>query len=256
MSKHGLTQIWDGYTRIYENLCKSVKNPRTSVFLKAENLSKLYKKDKKEVHAVSGVSLEVRKGQILVIIGPSGAGKSTLLHLLGGLDKPTLGNVSLNGIDLYSMPDSLRASVRNERIGFVFQFYHLLPEFTALENVMLPALMRKGNPGKRKKIRDKASWILENIGLRDRTDYRPNELSGGEAQRVAIARALINEPDIVLCDEPTGNLDSGTSNEIRDLIRRLNKERRVTFVIVTHEPSLQELATEILHIRDGRMDRG
>ena len=228
------------------------------VLLKAEDLHKSYKKGTEEIRAVNGINLEVKKGEILVIVGQSGAGKSTLLHVLGGLHRPTEGAVFLDGTDLYRVSDSRRARIRNERIGFIFQLYHLLPEFTVLENTLLPALMRRGTSmlgtgpiGEK----DRAKEILERVGLKNRMGHKPNELSGGEAQRVAIARALINEPDIVFCDEPTGNLDSKTSDEICSLIHRLNKTRGLTFVIVTHEPSLAEKATRVLHIRDGKLER-
>lgn len=220
------------------------------VLLKAAGLHKIYKKDKKEVRALCGVDLEVKKGEILVIIGPSGAGKSTLLHILGGLDRPTGGQVLLEGTNFYEVSDSRRARLRNEKIGFVFQFYHLLPEFSALENVMLAALISKKE--KKNTIAKRAAEILTSVGLGKRINFKPGELSGGEAQRVAIARALINRPDLVLCDEPTGNLDSKTSGEICGLIERLNKEKQATFVIVTHELSLKNLATRVLHIKDGR----
>jgi len=224
-----------------------------AVLLKAEKLHKIYKKAGQDIHAVRDVSLEIKKGEILVIIGPSGAGKSTLLHLLGGLDEPTTGSVHLDGIDLYKIRDNKRAWIRNKKIGFVFQFYHLLPEFTVVENTILPAIMRQKKREDKKEILNKAKDVLEKVGLADRLTHKPNELSGGEAQRVAIARALINEPAIVFCDEPTGNLDSTTSNEICSLIHKLNDQKHVSFVIVTHEPSLTKKADKVLHIKDGKL---
>lgn len=221
------------------------------VLLKAENLHKVYRKGQQDIHAVKGVTLDIKKGDITVIVGPSGAGKSTLLHLLGGLDRPTKGTIYLNGLNLYSLRDSRRSRIRNEKIGFVFQFYHLLPEFTALENVMLPALIRGGE--KKSFITNKASVMLNRVGLKGRINHKPSELSGGESQRVAIARALINDPDIVLCDEPTGNLDSATSSEICALIKELNTDMSTSFVIATHETSLAERATKVLNIKDGSL---
>lgn len=224
-----------------------------TVLLKAKKLNKVYKKAGQDIHAVRDVSLEIKKGEIMVIIGPSGAGKSTLLHLLGGLDEPTTGSVYLDGTDLYKIRDNKRAWIRNKKIGFVFQFYHLLPEFTVLENTILPAVMRQKKREDKKEILNKAKDVLEKVGLADRLTHKPNELSGGEAQRVAIARALINEPAIVFCDEPTGNLDSTTSNEICNLIHKLNNQKHVSFVIVTHEQSLTKKADKVFHIKDGEL---
>jgi lipoprotein-releasing system ATP-binding protein len=218
--------------------------------LKALDLYKFYVEGTKNVRALSGASLEAKEGQVLAIVGPSGAGKSTLLHLLGGLDKPTKGTVLLDGDDIYELNDADRCRIRNEKIGFVFQFYHLLPELTALENVMLPAMINKDK--KRDSIK-RATRLLETVGLKERVNHKPCELSGGEAQRVAIARALVNDPKIVLCDEPTGNLDSEMSANLRNLIWRLSKESNKTFIIVTHEPSMAERADRILRIKDGQI---
>ncbi|MFH1753178.1 MAG: ABC transporter ATP-binding protein [Candidatus Omnitrophota bacterium] len=216
--------------------------------LKAHDLCKVYKEGPKDVYALKGINLEARKGEILAIIGPSGAGKSTLLHLLGGLDRPTDGKVFLGGVDLYKLSDRALCRVRNEMVGFVFQFYHLLPELTALENVMLPALIKKD---KNRESATRAMRLLETVGLKERALHKPFGLSGGEAQRVAIARALINDPAIVFCDEPTGNLDSEKSVDLQNLIWRLSRESGKTFIVVTHEPSLAERADRILRIKDG-----
>ncbi|OGW85410.1 MAG: hypothetical protein A2987_00640, partial [Omnitrophica bacterium RIFCSPLOWO2_01_FULL_45_10] len=176
------------------------------VILTAHEIYKIYRNGSREIRAVDGISLQIERTKSFAIVGPSGAGKSTLLHLLGGLDNPTRGKVAFDGRDLYALSDSERARIRNRSVGFVFQFYHLLPEFTALENVMLPAMImgfgfRDSGIGV-KKIRERAENILKSVGLGDRLHHKPNELSGGEAQRVAIARALINEPALLLCDEP------------------------------------------------------
>lgn len=224
-----------------------------SDILIAKNIRKVYTHGRKEVKAVDGVSLEVGKGTSTTIVGPSGAGKSTLLHILGGLDKPTSGQVILDTSDIYKLPDRGRANIRNTRIGFVFQFYHLLPEFTALENVMMPGMMK--GPGSRVQgpgLSEMARDVLKKVGLNDRINHKPNELSGGESQRVAIARAIINEPEILLCDEPTGNLDSKTSESIYELIFGLKAKSGMTLVIVTHDESISRRTDRTMRIKDGR----
>ncbi len=226
----------------------------------AKEIYKIYRNGAKEVRAVSGVSLEIERGKSLAIVGPSGAGKSTLLHLLGGLDKLTSGVILLDGVDLYKLTDRDRAKVRNSRIGFVFQFYHLLPEFTALENVMMPGLiqltprLRSGQAGNG--IRDtkkRAMEILRVVGLTKRINHKPGELSGGESQRVAIARALANEPEILLCDEPTGNLDSKTSSAIFDLLFEIKKKANTTLIIVTHDETISSHMDRTVRIKDGKI---
>lgn len=216
--------------------------------LAAKDLHKVYKNGKISLEAVKGVTLEVKRGEILCIIGPSGAGKSTLLHLLGGLDEPSRGKVFFEGEDLYAIAEEERAGIRNERIGFVFQSYHLLPEFSALENVLLPALMRATSGAK-----ERALGLLNLVGLENRISHTPARLSGGEQQRVAIARALINNPDIIFCDEPTGNLDTQRGEQIVQLLHNLNKEKRKTLVIASHEQKLADIANHIVHIRDGKL---
>ena len=220
-----------------------------SDLMDACRLHKVYIDGRCRLHVLKGIDLKIPKGKIAVVIGASGAGKSTLLHLLGGLDPPTEGEVLLDGVSLYGLNDSERAKVRCQRIGFVFQFYHLLPEFTALENVMLPALVARRARG----VVAGARALLDSVGLGGRMDHRPDQLSGGEQQRVAIARALINDPDIVFCDEPTGNLDTKMSKLVCDLILRLNRERLQTFVIVSHDEGMAELGDEVYRIRDGRL---
>jgi lipoprotein-releasing system ATP-binding protein len=232
--------------------------------LRADNIHKIYKDGKRELHVLKGVSLELRKDDVIAIVGPSGAGKSTLLHILGGIDKPSSGKVFLDNSDFYSLDDIKRARFRNQKIGFVFQFYHLLPDFTALENVMLPALIKKqetpyhslcsntrqtGN--KRQGIKNRAEILLKDVGLGKRMHHRPAELSGGEQQRVAIARALVNDPKALLCDEPTGNLDSEMGLEILNILFNLNKKNKTAIVIVTHDKEIARRANRIVEMKDG-----
>ncbi len=216
--------------------------------LRADNLHKIYKDGKEELHVLKGVSLELRKDEVVAIVGPSGAGKSTLLHILGGIDKPSSGKVFLDNSDFYNLDDVKRARFRNQKIGFVFQFYHLLPDFTALENVMLPGLIKAS-----KNIKNMAEILLEDVGLRNRMHHRPGELSGGEQQRVAIARALINNPKVLLCDEPTGNLDSEMGLEILDILFGLNKKNKTAIVIVTHDKEIAKRAHRIVDMKDGKL---
>ena len=224
-------------------------------FLFTRDVSKIYKNNGKEVRAVDGVSIELKKGASAAIVGPSGAGKSTLLHILGGLDKPTSGHVLLDDIDIYKLPDKGRACIRNKRIGFVFQFYNLLPEFTALENVMMPGLIERQSvrASERQSIRERAMDALKAVGLVDRMKHKPGELSGGESQRVAIARAIINEPEILLCDEPTGNLDSKTSESIYELLFGLQSKIGLTLVIVTHDERLSLKTDGMIRLKDGKL---
>ncbi len=216
-------------------------------FLVAHDLHKIYEHNGKKVKAVGGINIRLMKDRSVAIVGPSGAGKSTLMHILGGLDKPTSGNVILDGVDIYKLPDKARASIRNKRIGFVFQFYHLLNEFTALENVMMPGLIKNQN------LKDMARDALEAVGLTDRANHKPRELSGGESQRVAIARAIINEPEILLCDEPTGNLDSKTSESVYELLFGLKSRIGLTLVIVTHDERLPGKTDDIIRLKDGKV---
>lgn len=221
-------------------------------FLRCENLHKSYRQGAGwQLEVLRGVSIAVEKGEFLSIAGPSGAGKSTLLHLLGGLDEPNFGSVYIEGSDIFRISRNKRARLRLKKIGFVFQFYHLLPEFNIIENVMLPLSIASGLSGR--EAREKAHAILEEVGLKERLTHRPQELSGGEAQRVAIARALIGEPEIILCDEPTGNLDSATGEKILELLIRLNKEKKRTFIIVSHDETIAKRAHRIVHIRDGEI---
>ncbi|MCK5259615.1 MAG: ABC transporter ATP-binding protein [Candidatus Omnitrophica bacterium] len=220
--------------------------------LEASNINKSYFCTNNALHVLKGIDLKIGEGEIVSVVGPSGAGKSTLLHVLGGLDRPDQGTVHLEGGNIYDLKDAARAKIRNSKVGFVFQFYHLLPEFTALENVLLPAMiqMRKGA---KKQFEGQGLDILDKVGLKERVHHKPYQLSGGEQQRVAIARALINKPRIVFCDEPTGNLDSESGEGIIHLLMDLNKKNNQTLVIVTHDEHIAERSNRTIHIRDGEL---
>lgn len=201
-----------------------------------------------EVRVLKGIHLEIRRSELVAVVGASGAGKSTLLHIMGTLDHPTTGTVLFDGQDLFKMSDREQSEFRNKKIGFVFQFHHLLPEFTALENVCLPAYIqnRQGSD-----VQQAAEGLLKEVGLGHRLHHKPGELSGGEQQRVAVARALIQDPDLVLADEPTGNLDTHTGDAIFGLLRQINQTRGTTFVIVTHNEKLSAQASRIIRMEDG-----
>jgi putative ABC transport system ATP-binding protein len=203
---------------------------------------------KLDVSALDGVNLRVEAGEFMSIMGPSGSGKTTLLNLIGALDRPTEGKVLIKGTDISKLSDDELAELRNREIGFVFQFFNLVARMSALKNVEMPMAFAGVSQEARKR---RATELLENVGLGDRLDHRPMELSGGERQRVAIARALVNDPSVVLCDEPTGNVDSKTGKEIMELLRKLNREQRQTFVIVTHDPLVADLVDRIAHMQDG-----
>jgi lipoprotein-releasing system ATP-binding protein len=202
------------------------------------------------LHVLEGIDLDIHKGEMLAIVGASGVGKSTLLHILGALDRPSSGKVYYGDVDVFSMDSSRIAHFRNERVGFVFQFHHLLPEFSAIENVMMPALIRRMD---RVEAMRSAEKILNDVGLGARLHHRPGELSGGEQQRVAVARALILKPDVVLADEPTGNLDTHTGEAVHDLLLSINKQQGITFVIVTHNDKLAVRADRVLRMAEGRL---
>ncbi len=219
-----------------------------SVIIDASELHKIYRAGPTEVHALRGVSLQVERGEFLAVMGPSGSGKSTLLHILGCLDRPTSGTYRFDGTDVRRLSDRQMARLRNRRIGFVFQSFNLLPRETALENVTLPLLYA----GERK-LRERGLRALEMVGLADRAHHYPGQLSGGEQQRVAIARALVKEPDVILADEPTGNLDSRTTEDILDLFHQAH-ERGITIVIITHNREVAEHAERIIHLRDGMIE--
>jgi putative ABC transport system ATP-binding protein len=213
------------------------------------DLTKTYHLGEHEVHALSGVSLEVTVGEFIALTGPSGSGKSTFMHLIGCLDRPTSGTYCLSGRDVASLSKHELARVRNEQIGFVFQGFNLLARTNALENVELPLLYSRGLNGVKR--REMAAEALESVGLSDRMDHHPNQMSGGEQQRVAIARALVTNPLVLLADEPTGNLDSRTSIEVMDIFQRFNEERGLTIVLVTHERDIAEYGTRVVAFRDG-----
>jgi len=219
--------------------------------IKAVNLTKVYKLGEVEIPALRGVSIEVREGELISIIGPSGSGKSTFMHILGCLDTPTTGQYFLDGKDVSRLNDNELARIRNEKIGFVFQTFNLLPHLTVLENVLLPVQYKPYS--NIKKAKDKAYELLEKFGLKNRIKNRPTQLSGGEMQRVAIARALINEPRILFADEPTGNLDSKTGLEILKIFKELHKEG-MTEIIVTHDLNITKFTERIVKIKDGLIE--
>ncbi|MEI7801519.1 MAG: ABC transporter ATP-binding protein [Bacteroidota bacterium] len=214
--------------------------------IQAVNVSKSYG----DIPVLKGVSIKIDKGEVVSIVGASGAGKSTLLHIIGLLDRPDGGEVIIEDKNLANMTDRELSAFRNKHIGFVFQFHHLLPEFTALENVCIPGWIGKRND---KVVKEEAKELLDYLGLTERMEHKPSQLSGGEQQRVAVARALINHPQVVLADEPSGNLDSDNARELHELFFRLRKEFYQTFVIVTHNEELAKLADREITIRDGRL---
>jgi len=224
--------------------------PPKPIVLEAKDLAKVYGEGTTAVRALDGASIEVRKGEIVAIMGPSGSGKSTMLHLLGALETPTGGQIGLGGERYDGLDDAGLTRIRRDRIGFVFQFFNLLPSLTAEENVLLPALIA-GDSGDRVRLRSRE--LLELVGLAARIDHLPSELSGGEQQRVSIARALLREPELILADEPTGNLDSRSSAEILGLMRDLSDSREQTVVMVTHDPGAAAIADRVVFLRDGRV---
>jgi lipoprotein-releasing system ATP-binding protein len=218
--------------------------------IRIENLVKSYKQGPRTVEALRGISLVFMGGESVAIVGASGAGKTTLVHILGTIDRPSGGRVLFDGEDVFTMGEKALARFRNRTVGFVFQFHHLLPEFTALENTMMPALIQGT---RQKEARRQAEGILEQVGLRNRMSHKPGELSGGEQQRVAVARSLILEPDVLLADEPTGNLDRETGEGVYRLIEQLNKERGITTIIVTHNEDIASRLPRRVRLVDGRV---
>jgi lipoprotein-releasing system ATP-binding protein len=227
--------------------------------LVADNLHKTYRRNAERVHVLQGVDLEVQDGEFLAIVGASGSGKSTLLHVLGTLDKPDAGTVSLRGRRIDNLGSRDRDQLRNTTFGFIFQFYHLLPELTALQNVMMPALVGstvRSWWGKRREARKRATEILERVGLKDRVKHKPRELSGGEMQRTAIARALVSNPRVLFADEPTGNLDAESGAEIVKLLRGINRDGDVTILMVTHNVELVRHTDRVVRMAAGRLELG
>ena len=219
------------------------------MLIRVDDVYKHYTRQQAEIEVLRGIHMEVAAGEMVAIVGPSGAGKSTLLHLLGGLDRPTSGAIHYDDWALHQFRDEELADFRNRHIGFVFQFHHLLPEFSALENAMMPALIQHRAIHE---ARREAQQLLRDVGLGDRLHHRPGELSGGEQQRVAVVRALVNAPDVVLADEPTGNLDQAMGQALQRLLRRLNEERGNTFIIVTHDREFAAQMDRAISLVDGK----
>ena len=218
--------------------------------IQLNNLSKTFIKDGNRIEVLKSLDFTIARGESLAILGVSGAGKSTLIHILGTLDHPTSGTVLFDDIDVFQWDKKKLAEFRNKTIGFVFQFHNLLPEFNSLENTMMPALI---HGLAYRKARERAEAILHEVGLGDRLTHKPGELSGGEQQRVAVARALVMEPEIILADEPTGNLDSETGRKIEDILMDLNRTKRITLVVVTHNRSLADRMSKNIGLRDGKI---
>ena len=221
----------------------------SNVVLEAKNITKTFTDGKTDVAVLKGLSLQVEAGQFISIVGSSGSGKSTLLHVLGGLDRPSKGEVFLNGQRFDTLSETVRGDLRNQHLGFVYQFHHLLPEFSALENVAMPLMLRKSS--EYSEVKKKAEYLLERVGLSHRLTHKPGELSGGERQRVALARALVTNPKVMLADEPTGNLDRHTAMSIFELLNDLRQEFNMAMLIVTHDEQLAQSADKILHMQDG-----
>jgi ABC-type lipoprotein export system ATPase subunit len=234
------------------------KNNATEPAIRVRNIHKSYRLGKTTLDVLRGVSFQIQPGEFVVIVGASGSGKSTLLHLVGLLDRPDEGSIALDGRDVAGFSSARRNAMRCHDIGFVFQFYHLLPELNVLENAMMPARVGASGLswlGRRAGARQRAAELLERLALGDRLGHKPQELSGGERQRVAIARALINHPGLLLADEPTGNLDSKTGRQIMDVLLDFQRQRKQTMLMVTHDLSLAEQADRVLHLTDGRLSQ-
>lgn len=233
-------------------MSKQASSGDGSIVLKVEKIVKVFESAAGRVAALRGVNLSIRKGEFVSIVGPSGSGKSTLLNMIGALDRPTSGRVIINGVDVFSLSDSELATMRNHLIGFIFQSYNLINRTTVLKNVELPAILSGMEGGKREQ---RAMKILDVLGISDKAGYKPASLSGGQQQRVAIARALMNDPAMILADEPTGNLDTKTGQEVFDLLKMLSNKFRRTIVMVTHNPELAEATDRAVFIRDGMVEK-
>jgi len=231
------------------DLRSSILDPR-SAFVRADGLTKTYESGRSRVVVFTDLSLEISEGEMVAVVGPSGAGKSTLLHLLGGLDRPTSGTVKVGEFDIFKLGEVDLARFRNGEIGFIFQFHHLLPEFTAVENTMMPLLIGRSS---HRAAREQGESMLKSVGLAERVTHRPGELSGGEQARVALARALVTRPRLLLADEPTGDLDSKTSESIHGLLKEVHRSQKLTSVIVTHNERLASVCDRVLHLEDGRL---
>ncbi|MBT5651938.1 MAG: ABC transporter ATP-binding protein [Nitrospina sp.] len=230
------------------DLSPEIKDPKC--LIEAVNVDKSYSTKREVIHVLSQTNLKVLAGEVLGIVGASGVGKSTLLHVLGGLDQPLTGSVLFQGKDIYKQTNSYLDKFRNSHIGFVFQFFNLLPDFTALENAMFPALIKNQD---NRSARERAEYLLCEVGMKDRMNHKPGEVSGGESQRVALARGLVNQPDLLLADEPTGNLDHHASDDLIELIRKLNQEFNQTFVIVTHSQRVAGKLDRVMELVDGKV---
>ncbi|MEW6127719.1 MAG: ABC transporter ATP-binding protein [Acidobacteriota bacterium] len=231
---------------------KGLQTPdsRLQTFIKVEHLSKIYATGENRVTVFKDLNLTIAEGEMVAIVGPSGAGKSTLLHLLGGLDKPSAGAVKIGEFDISKIAELDLTRFRNKKIGFIFQFHYLLPEFSALENVMMPLLIARTSASE---ARNRAASLLADVGLANRATHRPGELSGGEQARVALARALVSRPSLLLADEPTGDLDSKTSENIHQLLKEIHQAQNLTSVIVTHNEKLAAICDRVLHLEDGKL---
>ncbi len=217
--------------------------------IKLSNVSKTFTVGTEEIHALKGIDLHIKKGEFLAIVGPSGSGKSTLLHLIGGLDNPTKGMIEVNGENIGTMKDRQLSEYRSRQVGFIFQDFKLQPHLTVLENVRMPQLFS------RRKTKQSSHKMLESVGLKDRAQHKPTEISGGQKQRAALARALMNNPKLIIADEPTGNLDSMTGKKIIDLLKNIHKRNGVTLIIVTHDRNIAKHATRIIEIKDGKLKK-
>lgn len=233
-------------------MSEPMRRDDTAQLVRAERLTKRYEMGRNRVVVFEDLNVEIAQGEMVAVVGPSGAGKSTLLHLLGGLDRPSSGNVKVAEFDIFKLSDVDLARFRNREIGFIFQFHHLLPEFTAVENAMMPLLINRSS---HQAAIARALTVLESVGLKDRATHRPGEMSGGEQARVALARALIARPRLLLADEPTGDLDSKTSESIHSLLKEVHSSQKLTSVIVTHNERLAAICDRVLHIEDGRLQQ-